>query len=60
MEINIKKYYCEKCGNPVFYDKKDAKRHKMNSIYAVSMLLAAFTFLTYLFLEMIATPILSF
>lgn len=52
------KTYCEKCARPVFYHKKDQRRNTLNHYYAVAMAALVITFLTYLFIEMIATPLL--
>jgi uncharacterized paraquat-inducible protein A len=52
------KSWCEKCARPVYYHKKDQRRHKLNQIYVVAMAALAITFLTYLFIEMIAEPLL--
>ena len=54
------KSWCEKCCRPVFYHSKDSKMHKINTIYVITMIGGVMIFLTYLFIEMIATPILSF
>lgn len=59
VSLDKKKTWCDKCGRPVFYDPKDAKKHKYNTIYIITLLVSAFTFLTYLFLEMIASPLLN-
>ncbi len=58
--LDKKKSWCDKCGRPVFYDPKDAKHHKINTIYMISMLIAAFMFVTYIFFEMVAKPISMF
>jgi uncharacterized paraquat-inducible protein A len=52
------KSWCERCARPVYYHKKDQRRHKLNQIYVVAMAALAITFLTYLFIEMIAEPLL--
>ncbi|MDJ0784283.1 MAG: hypothetical protein QNJ22_20115 [Desulfosarcinaceae bacterium] len=52
------KTWCEKCARPVFYHAKDQRRHKYNQIYVVAMAALAITFLMYLFIEMIADPLL--
>lgn len=52
------KTWCEKCARPVFYHKKDQRRHKWNQIYIVAMAALTITFLTYIFIEMIAVPLL--
>ena len=57
--ISQRRLWCKKCMSPVFYDPKDKRRHKMNSYYFWGAVLAAFTFVTYLFMEMIVTPIMN-
>ena len=52
------KSWCQKCARPVYYHTKDQNRHKWNQIYVVAMAALAITFLTYLFIEMIAEPLL--
>jgi predicted nucleic acid-binding Zn ribbon protein len=51
--------WCEKCCEAVYYHAKDKNRHRMNSIYVVGIILAVVTFLTYVFMELIASPLLS-
>ena len=53
------KTWCEKCARPVFYHKKDQRRNTLNQYYAVAMAAIVITFLTYLFIEMIASPLLQ-
>lgn len=52
------KTWCEKCARAVFYHEKDQRRNTLNQYYAVAMAAIVITFLTYLFIEMIATPLL--
>ncbi len=54
------KAWCEKCCSAVYYDEKDSKKFKMNNYYILSAIVSVVTFLTYVFIELIATPILSF
>jgi len=54
------KDYCSKCGGPVFLDPKKQRWHKMNTYYVYAITLCVVTFLTYIFIEMIAKPIMSF
>jgi hypothetical protein len=54
------KMLCIKCGKYVFYDASEKRRHKMNTLYVITMLALAAGFVTYLFIEMIATPLLKF
>jgi hypothetical protein len=58
--IDRKRYWCEKCANPVYYDDKEKKMHKNNTIYVYMVFLGVITFLTYVFIELIANPFLSF
>jgi len=51
--------WCEKCCDAVYYHAKDKNRHRNNSVYVVAVVLAVITFLTYVFIELIATPFLS-
>ncbi|BBO80095.1 hypothetical protein [Desulfosarcina ovata] len=51
--------WCEKCCEAVYYHEKDRNRHRVNSIYVVGIILAVVTFLTYVFMELIASPLLS-
>jgi hypothetical protein len=57
--VEKQKSWCAKCGRPVFYDKKDKTRHKLNTLYYVAIMLAVITFITYVFLELIVTPFLG-
>ena len=58
--IDRKRYWCEKCANPVYYDAKDKKKHKYNTMYVYGVILGVITFLTYIFIELIVTPYMSF
>ena len=51
--------WCEKCCEAVYYNKKDQNKHRLNSMYVVGIILAVVTFLTYVFMELIASPLLS-
>lgn len=53
------KAWCEKCCRPVFYNEKDQRNHKLSSYYMFTVMAAALMFVTYLFVEMIAGPLLS-
>ncbi|GAB6905519.1 hypothetical protein DESC_290026 [Desulfosarcina cetonica] len=59
MTLTRHRTWCEKCCEAVYYHEKDKNRHRINSIYVVGVILAAITFLTYIFMEMIAVPLLS-
>lgn len=51
--------WCEKCCEAVYYNVKDKNKHRYNSMYVVGVILAVITFLTYVFMELIAVPLLS-
>lgn len=51
--------WCEKCCDAVYYHKKDKNRYRNNSMYIVGIIIAVVTFLTYVFMELIASPLLS-
>ncbi len=51
--------WCDKCGKPVFYKKRDAITNRVNYVFIVSVLALIFAFLAYIFTEMIATPLLG-
>jgi len=50
--------WCTACGKQVFYSAKDKRNALINRIYILVALASVFTILTYLFIEMIATPLL--
>jgi hypothetical protein len=52
------KTWCEKCARPIFYHDIDRRRHKLNQVYVIAMAALVITFLTYIFIEMIAEPLL--
>ena len=56
--LETKKLLCIKCGKYVFYNPQEKRRHQAKTIYAVVMLALGLGFITYLFLEMIVTPLL--
>ena len=58
-ETTKHKSWCEKCCRPVFYHTRDQRRHQWSNYYLISMMVSAAVFVTYLFLEMIAKPLLS-
>ena len=58
-ESSKHKAWCEKCCRPVFYYVKDQRRHQWCNYYMITMMVSAMVFVTYLFLEMIARPLLS-
>lgn len=57
--IDRRRYWCKKCGNPVYYDPNEKQHHKKNTIYVYFVFLAVITFLTYIFIELIVTPFMA-
>ncbi len=51
--------WCEKCCEAVYYDAKDKNKFRLDSMYVVGIIVAVVTFLTYVFMELIASPLLS-
>ena len=51
--------WCEKCCDAVYYHEKDKNKFRFNNMYVVGIILAVVTFLTYVFMELIASPLLS-
>ncbi len=58
-ESTLHKSWCQKCCRPVFYHAADQRRHKWSNYYMVSIMVTVLMFITYLFVEMIARPLLS-
>lgn len=50
--------WCEKCCRPVFYHDKDQKLNAINAVYFMAVFGGVMVFLTYMFIELIATPLL--
>ncbi len=51
--------WCRSCGKQLFYDLKDQKRGRSNQIYFISIIVVVIGLLSYFFIEMILTPLLS-
>jgi predicted nucleic acid-binding Zn ribbon protein len=51
--------WCEKCCEAVYYHEKDKNKFRLDSMYVVGIIVAVVTFLTYVFMELIASPLLS-
>ena len=58
-EATKKKTWCQKCCRPVFYHEKDQRNHKLNNYYMITMVVMVVMFISYLFVELIARPLLS-
>ena len=59
LTITRKADYCNKCGNKIFYDPAENRRHRLNGYYMSAIVLIVVTFLTYLYIELIASPLLK-
>ena len=57
--LETAKLLCIKCGKYVFYNDKEKRRYQFTTFYTLGLFLLAFGFLTYLFVEMIVTPLMS-
>ena len=53
-----KTVWCEKCGKKAFLDPKGVFYDKLNHYYVYGAIVSVMTFLTYLFIEMIANPLI--
>lgn len=58
-ETTLHKSWCQKCCRPVFYHEKDQRKHQISNYYLITMMAMALMFVVYLFVEMIASPLLS-
>ncbi len=50
--------WCLKCGKKSFSTPRDAFKDKLNHYYVYGAIASVMTFLTYIFIEMIAKPLL--
>ncbi len=57
LKMTKKSDWCTKCAGKVFYEKKDQWKHKVSTIWLIGVVLAVFTFLVYVFIELIAEPL---
>jgi hypothetical protein len=58
-EISRKADYCSQCGWKVFHDDTENRRHRFNSYYMTAVVLVVITFIIYIYIELIASPLLS-
>lgn len=58
-EATRKKTWCQKCCRPVFYFEKDRRKNKINNYYMMTMVVMVIMFISYLFIELIARPLMS-
>lgn len=58
-EATKPKTWCEKCCRPVFYFEKDRRKHQLNHYYIITMIVMVLMFISYIFVELIARPLLT-
>jgi len=51
--------WCRLCGKQLFYDLKDNKKSRSNQIYIMSIVVVVIGLLTYFFIELLLTPIIT-
>jgi uncharacterized paraquat-inducible protein A len=52
--------YCAKCGRKVFRDPDEQRKHRFNNYYMGTLIVAVLAFITFIFMEVVAIPILKF
>jgi hypothetical protein len=52
------KYWCDKCGRPVFYDAEGRRKNKVTNLIITLAVVGVFCFVTYIFIEMIVEPLM--
>lgn len=57
-EIDRPVYHCTACGRQVFHSPAHRRRHRLNTYYVYGAVLAVITFIVYIFIEMIANPLI--
>lgn len=58
-ETTKKKSWCQKCCRPVFYYEKDKRKYQINHYYMITVMVMVMMFIGFIFIEMIAKPLLS-
>lgn len=56
MRLSTPKMRCEQCGRNIFYDDNERRRHLTSVTVTTILMLSAFGFVAYLFIEMVAVP----
>jgi hypothetical protein len=54
------KDYCNKCGRKAFLDPAERRKDKINNFYIGTLIVAVLAFIAFIFVEVIAIPILKF
>lgn len=58
-EIDKPARWCETCGRQVFYSPQARRRSRWNNYYIWTLLLSVIVFVVYIFIEMIAVPLIG-
>ena len=60
-EYRIRKpvHYCTACGQTVFYSDRHRRKHRLNNYYVYVAVALVIGFVVYIFIEMIADPLLK-
>ena len=58
-EIDKPFHWCTACGRQVFYSEGARRRQHWNTYYVWGALLSVIAFVVYIFIEMIAVPLLG-
>lgn len=51
--------WCQKCGKQVFYEARDKLKSRINRIYITVLMVMVIGLVSYFFIEMILTPVLT-
>ena len=52
-------HWCTACGRQVFYSERIRRRHKFSTYYLYGVMFVVITFVTYIFIELIARPLIK-
>jgi hypothetical protein len=52
--------YCDKCGRKVFLDPVEGRKYKFNNYYMGTLIVAVIAFIAFIFIEIVAIPIMRF
>ncbi len=53
IEMTQESDWCTKCVHKVFYDEKDQRRHRWDTLYMYGAILAVVSLLTYIFVALL-------
>ncbi|HDI59706.1 MAG TPA: hypothetical protein ENF48_05005 [Desulfobacteraceae bacterium] len=58
-QIDKPSHWCTACGRQIFYSEGARRRHRWDTYYVWGALLSVIAFLVYIFIEMIAVPLVG-